>query len=58
MFVEEPLPGDHPLTRLDNVVLAPHIGSATGETRLKMAMLAAENLTAFVQGQTPPTMIR
>lgn len=57
VFVEEPLPGDHPLTRLDNVVLAPHIGSATGETRLKMAMLAAENLTAFVQGWTPPTMI-
>jgi glyoxylate/hydroxypyruvate/2-ketogluconate reductase len=58
VFVEEPLPGDHPLTRLDNVVLAPHIGSATGETRFKMAMLAAENLTAFMQGQTPPTVIR
>lgn len=58
VFVEEPLSGDHPLTKLDNVVLAPHIGSATGETRFKMAMLAAENLTAFVQGKTPPTLIR
>lgn len=58
VFVQEPLPGSHPFTGLDNVVLAPHIGSATGETRFKMAMLAAENMTAFMQGKTPPTLIR
>lgn len=58
VFVQEPLPGDHPLTSLDNVVLAPHIGSATHETRFKMAMLAAKNLTAFMQGETLLTQIR
>lgn len=57
VFVQEPLPADHPLTRLDNVVLAPHIGSATHETRLKMAMLAATNLVAGLKGHTPPTLI-
>ena len=33
VFRQEPLPGDHPLTKLDNVVLTPHIGGGTGVTR-------------------------
>src|ERR1700733_12291100 len=37
-----------------NVVLAPHIGSATVETRTKMACIAADNLTALFRGQRPP----
>ena len=40
-----------------NVVLTPHIGSATVPTRLAMANLAADNLIAFVCGQRPPTPI-
>ncbi|RLG75466.1 MAG: D-glycerate dehydrogenase, partial [Thermoprotei archaeon] len=40
-----------------NVVLAPHIGSATYETRLAMAMLVADNLIAFAEGKTPPTLV-
>ncbi|MEB3798705.1 MAG: NAD(P)-binding domain-containing protein [Desulfurococcales archaeon] len=54
---EEPLPPDHPLTKLDNVVLAPHIGSATHKTRTKMATLVAENLIAFLKGEIPPTLV-
>ena len=39
----EPLAAGHPLTRLENVVLAPHIASASHETRSRMAMMAATN---------------
>lgn len=41
------------LKKLDNVVLLPHIGSATLETRTKMAMLAAENLIKALKGERP-----
>lgn len=41
------------LTELENVVLLPHVGSATVETRTKMAEMAAENLLAGLKGQTP-----
>jgi len=40
----EPLPRDHPLLRLDNVTIAPHLGSATAQTRTKMAEMSVENL--------------
>lgn len=45
------------LIELPNVVLAPHLGSATAETRLKMAMLAAENLLAALEGRRPPNVV-
>jgi len=57
VFEEEPLPEGHPLTKLDNVVLAPHIGSATHKTRTRMALLVAENLKAFLEGKIPPTLV-
>lgn len=41
------------LTELDNVVLAPHIGSATVATRNKMAVMAADNLLAVLEGKNP-----
>ena len=41
------------LARMDNVVLAPHIGSATGETRLRMATLAVRNLIEMLAGERP-----
>lgn len=48
----------HPkLPGLSNVVLMPHVGSATGETRFKMAMLAAENLLAALDGHRPPNIV-
>ena len=46
------------LLELDNVVLAPHIASATVETRTKMALIAAENAIAVVSGRTPPNLVR
>ncbi len=52
-------PQVHPeLLVLDNVVLVPHLGSATVETRTAMAVLAADNALAVLNGQQPPTPIR
>ena len=45
------------LLELENVVLAPHIGSASIETRDKMAALAAENLAAVLRGEQPKTPV-
>ena len=42
---------------LDNVVLTPHIGSSSRATRLKMAMLAADNLIAALSGRRPPNLL-
>ena len=56
--VYEHEPRVHPeLRELDNVVLLPHLGSATVETRTAMAVLAAENVLAVLGGQRPPTPI-
>ncbi|STX07467.1 2-hydroxyacid dehydrogenase [Kocuria rosea] len=52
-------PQVHPeLLELDNVVLVPHLGSATVETRTAMAVLAADNVLAVLGGHRPPTPIR
>lgn len=48
---------DADLLSLNNVVLAPHIGSATAETRLNMAMLAVRNLLAMLAGQRPQNVV-
>lgn len=47
----EPLPRDHPLLLLDNVTLTPHLGSATVQTRRRMAELSVENLLAGLAGR-------
>jgi glyoxylate reductase len=47
----EPLPRDHPLLRLDNLTITPHLGSATVETRQKMAEISVENLLAGLAGR-------
>jgi glyoxylate reductase len=46
----EPLPRDHPLLKLDTVVIAPHLGSATHQTRRRMAELSVANLRAGLRG--------
>jgi len=45
------------LAELRNVVLTPHVGSATYETRWKMAQLAADNLVAGLSGSVPPFLV-
>jgi glyoxylate reductase len=57
VFEGEPIPPNHPLTAFKNVVLVPHIGSATYEARHAMAELVAENLIAFYEGRVPPTLV-
>ncbi len=50
----EPLPPDSPLLQLPNVLLAPHIASASHATRGRMAAMAVDNLLAALAGQRPP----
>jgi len=42
---------------MKHVVLAPHMASASYETRLRMAMMAAENLIAGLSGKRPPNLV-
>ena len=46
------------LKELDNVIMTPHIASATLETRSKMAEIAATNIIAALEGRTPPNLIK
>lgn len=56
--VYEREPDIHPrLLELENVVLVPHLGSATVETRRAMGMLAARNLLAILRGEPPLTPV-
>lgn len=57
VFEQEPVPADEPLLALDNIVVAPHIASASIPTRIKMATLAAENLVAVLHGKRPPNPV-
>ncbi|MEK7555825.1 MAG: D-glycerate dehydrogenase [Patescibacteria group bacterium] len=45
------------LTDLPNVIVTPHIASATEETRSKMSEIAAANIIAVLEGQTPPNLV-
>ncbi len=57
VFEQEPTPSDNPLLSLENIVAAPHISSASYETRSKMAKMVADNLLAFFEGRTPPNLV-
>jgi len=57
VYEKEPIDADDPLMELDNVVLLPHIGSASVETRGRMARMAAENLLAGLRGEKPPNLV-
>ncbi|MDH5449219.1 MAG: glyoxylate reductase [Candidatus Bathyarchaeota archaeon] len=57
VFEQEPTPMQNPLLKFNNVVVAPHISSASYETRSRMAEMVAENLVAFFEGKTPPNLV-
>ena len=50
----EPLPADHPLLDAPNLLVLPHVGSATVRTRAKMAAMAVDNLLAALDGRPMP----
>jgi glyoxylate reductase len=56
VYPEEPRV-DPRLLALPNVVLLPHIGSATRETRVKMGMMVLENITAVLAGREAPNRV-
>jgi len=53
----EPLPSDHRLLTLDNVIIMPHIASASTATRDKMSWMAAQNLIAGLKGERLPNCV-
>ena len=57
VFEQEPTSLQNPLLKLSNLVVAPHISSASEQTRAKMAEMAAENLVAFFEGRKPPNLV-
>lgn len=54
----EPLPRDHPLLKLKNVLIVPHLGSASDRTRHRMMEMTIENLDAGLNGRELPYRIR
>jgi glyoxylate reductase len=57
VFEQEPTPVDNPLLKFDNVVVAPHISSASYETRSRMAEMVAGDLVAFFEGKKPSNLV-
>jgi glyoxylate reductase len=53
----EPLPGDHPLLAAPNLLVVPHVGSATVATRERMADMAVDNLLAGLAGEPMPNAV-
>jgi glyoxylate reductase len=51
VFENEPIGKNHKLAKMQNVVLAPHIGSSTAETRKKMAEITIKNLILGLDGK-------
>ena len=53
VFETEPIEKNHPFLKLENIVLAPHVGSSTKETRIKMAEITTKNLILGMNGKKP-----
>jgi phosphoglycerate dehydrogenase-like enzyme len=58
VFVEEPLPFDHPLIGLDNVVLAPHTGGGSGGGQKKLIGQVIENIARVEKGEAPINQVK
>ncbi len=57
VYEQEPVDTQSPLLQLSNVVMMPHIGSATAKTRFDMAMRGARNLVLALSGEVPPNLV-
>jgi glyoxylate reductase len=57
VFESEPLKANSPLIRMENVVLLPHIGSATYQVRSRMSEIAAQNIIEILQGRKTPYVV-
>ncbi len=57
VFREEPISKESPLLSLQNIVIVPHIGSASKNTRTTMSLMCAKNLTAALKGSKPPNIV-
>jgi glyoxylate reductase len=57
VFHQEPVNMDNPLLTLDNVVVAPHMGSASVETRTEMSVMNAKDILAVLAGQAPINLV-
>jgi glyoxylate reductase len=57
VFEEEPIIHPELIKMEENMVLVPHIGSASIETRLRMSMMAAENMAEGLKGNRPPNLV-
>ena len=53
----EPIPSNHKLMALSNCLIVPHVGTATIETRSRMAVMAAENLLTGIRGEAPKHLV-
>ena len=57
VFEQEPLPGNHPLTRLDNLICSPHVAGQTAESLVSMSVAAAQNILSVFRGDLPDVLI-
>jgi phosphoglycerate dehydrogenase-like enzyme len=58
VFVQEPVPYDHPLLTLDNVVLSPHLGGGTGGAREKQLRDVLDNVVRVGRGEAPLHLVQ
>jgi len=57
VFQQEPIASEDPMLKLSNVVLTPHIGTATVETRLAMALTAIDDVIRVLNGKEPTNLV-
>jgi phosphoglycerate dehydrogenase-like enzyme len=57
VFSQEPIPRDHPLLGLENVILTPHIAGATAEVRQRVVQMAVANIVRVLRGEKPTNVV-